>query len=374
MVKNPFSLGSSDIPLCNRQNEMSSLIRHAENNQNALLYGSRRLGKTMLVKEVQTHLRAKEVITLFADFFGVVSIEDIAARTCRALFEVVHQKEPLFKKTMRALTTFRPSFKPTADGLGLSFSVEQTCSDIGIEVLERTMFDLKQLMQNLDFKLNIVFDEFQEITEVEKGVQIQGVLRKYIQDMQASFFFVGSKKRILKQIFQDKSKPFFQSTFDYELKALPENEATDYIIERFQYGNRKIGFPEASLIYSLIAGNPYYLQKYCHLLFEEEKSVIDETTIYHLFGKLLDLEKDYFESIINQLTAKQINLLTALAKEETRNLYAKDFIKRHSLGSIGGVQQNIDSLSKEDLVAKEEKGWLIVDPVFKVWLTKRAVF
>ena len=56
MAQNPLSLGGKDIPLCNRQEEMRSFMRHAQNGQNVLVYGSRRLGKTMLIREVQRHL------------------------------------------------------------------------------------------------------------------------------------------------------------------------------------------------------------------------------------------------------------------------------------------------------------------------------
>jgi len=51
MTKNPFSLGHIDVPLCDRKTVLEAMVRHAENAQNILLYGSRRTGKTMLVQE-----------------------------------------------------------------------------------------------------------------------------------------------------------------------------------------------------------------------------------------------------------------------------------------------------------------------------------
>ncbi len=50
MSQNPFSLGGKDIPLCDRQTELQAFVRDAQNGQNVLVYGSRRLGKTMLIK------------------------------------------------------------------------------------------------------------------------------------------------------------------------------------------------------------------------------------------------------------------------------------------------------------------------------------
>jgi hypothetical protein len=45
-------------------------------------------------------------------------------------------------------------------------------------------------------------------------------------------------------------------------------------------------------------------------------------------------------------------------------------MSQYNLGSTGGIQQSLDSLSKKDLIEKNhETGvWVVVDPVFKNWL------
>jgi hypothetical protein len=362
-------LGGTDIPLCDRQKEMQSFIRHAQNGQNVLVYGSRRLGKTMLVREVQRHLAQKGFLVVFCDLFGVVSIEDISARICRSLFEVTHTHEPLYKRAIRALSTFRPTMRPSSDGMEFSFSVEKTSSDIGIDVLEQTFSDLASFLERSQENVHVVFDEFQEITEVEKGVQIQGVMRKYIQNMSASFFFVGSRKRILSQMFHDRSKPFFQSTFDYELGALPGNDCISYIMERFEFGGKTIKEREAETVCKLVSGNPYYMQKLSYILFDEcEKTVDNDDYAYRAFESLIDAEKGYFVVNMDSLTARQKSVLKALANERTQNIYSQDYIKKHNLGSIGGIQQSVDTLSKNDLITKENKTWKVIDPVMEEWL------
>ncbi len=373
MTQNPFSLGGTDIPLCDRQTELQGLMRHARNAQNVLIYGSRRLGKTMLVREVQRRLAKEGFLVIFCDLFGVVSIEDISARICRSLFEVTHKHEPLHKKAIRALSTFRPTIRPSSDGMEFSFSVEKTSSDTGIDVLELTFSDLASFLEKSKENIHVVFDEFQDITEVEKGVQIQGVMRKYIQNMPASFFFVGSRKRVLSQMFHDRSKPFFQSTFDYELKALPQKDCISYIIERFEFGKKTIQERDADLVCRLISGNPYYLQKLCYILFDGMDDYIDnQDQVNKAFESLLDSEKGYFEASFNALTPRQKSLMKALANQKTQNLYAKDYIKKYNLGSMGGIQQSVDTLSKNDFITKENELWKVVDPVLEAWLRDRV--
>jgi len=375
MARNPFSLGSTDVPLCNRRDELGALVRHAENGQNALLYGSRRTGKTMLIKEVQKRLAQKGFVVVFCDLFGVVSVEDISARICRALFEVTQKREPIFKRAFRALTTFRPALKPTGNGMGVSVTVEKSTADMGIDVLERTLSDLASFMDRTEERIHIVLDEFQEITEIEKGVQIQGVMRKHIQEMSVSFFFVGSRMRILREMFHDRSKPFFQSTFDYELGGLPRDECVDYVRERFRSGGREISEELAGLIFERISGNPYYLQKLCHILFDSgEGKEKEEDAVFRAFRSLLESEKGYFEATLDSLTARQRSLLTALAKEPTTSIYSSEYTQRHSLGSLGGIQQSVEALSKSDLIAKENGVWMVTDPVLKAWLKEKSSY
>ena len=372
MRKNPFSLGSGDIPLCDRQTELKSFIRHAQNGQNVLVFGSRRVGKTMLIREVQRHLARQGYIVIFCDLFGVVSIEDISARICRSIFELTHTHEPLHKKAIRALSTFRPNMRPTSDGMGISLSVEKTSSEIGINVLEQTFADLASFLEQSQEKMHIVFDEFQEITEVEKGVQVQGVMRKYIQNMSASFFFVGSRKRILTKMFHDRSKPFFQSTFDYELASLPQQDCISYTQERFQSADKTIQAQEAELIFRLVAGNPYYLQKLCHILFDHvQDRVQDQDEVHAAFNRLLEAEKGYVETTLDSLTPRQRALINALAMEKTKNIFAQEYIKKHNLGSLGGIQQSLEALSKNDLISKQDDTWQVIDPIIQAWLKEK---
>jgi hypothetical protein len=89
----------------------------------------------------------------------------------------------------------------------------------------------------------------------------------------------------------------------------------------------------------------------------------------------IDSEKALFESILRRLTAAQTILLTAIAQEPTKKLYAADYMKRHGLKSTGGIQLALDLIAREDLIERREKTekWDVVDPLFKQWLQNRAL-
>ena len=86
---NPFHTQTLplDAPFCDRTVEIKELRQHALNGVNVVLYSPRRYGKTSLVRKVQAQLSAEEVLTIYADFFGVTSIDDIATQLAQAVFE-----------------------------------------------------------------------------------------------------------------------------------------------------------------------------------------------------------------------------------------------------------------------------------------------
>ena len=121
---------------------------------------------------------------------------------------------------MRIISGFRPVFRPTEDG-GLTISIESTAPNLfGIDLLDKTLQDLGGFIDEIGpSKVHMVFDEFQEITEL-KDKRLEGTLRSHIQFHQSSSFFVGSRRHLLLGIFSESSRPFYQSAQLYELKKL----------------------------------------------------------------------------------------------------------------------------------------------------------
>jgi len=218
-------------------------------------------------------------------------------------------------------------------------------------------------------------DEFQEITEVDHSLAVEGILRSHIQKMRCAFVFVGSRRRILLEMFNNRKRPFFQSAVSYELKTLPRKDLIAFIGGGFKQAGKNIDSGLASDIADMLGQHPYYTQKFCFFLFDLVQANTSKEDLVEAYQMTLDSEKALFESILRRLTVAQITLLTAIAQESTRKLYAADFMKRHNLKSTGGIQLGLDVLTKEDLIEQPAKteNWNIVDPLFKQWLRNRAL-
>jgi len=370
-MANPFTLRiiPPDFPFCNRAGELKKLHSHANNNANIVLFSPRRYGKTSLIKRLQVHLADQGFFTVYVDFFMATSEGDIARRIAKSIYSALHSRESLMDKGIRFLKTFktfRPVFKPSPE-TGFSFSLEATPSTIPeIDLVDRVLEELGDFIRKESVKAHIVFDEFQEITEL-KNSSIEGVLRKHIQEHQASYFFVGSRRRILLDIFNSKNRPFYQSAIMFPLGPLPHDEIVVFLVEGFNRGGKKCPKPVAEKISERVRQYPYYVQALAYHIFEISGRLIAGDDIESGFDNMLASEKYGYEAVVQGLTGAQIALLKTLAADPASKILSAEYMERHRL-SVGGVQYARTKLEHLDLIEKYNNVWQVVDPVFSRWL------
>ena len=368
MKKNPFYLKEIpvDAPFCDREKELADLISYAGSNSNVVLFSPRRYGKTSLTKRVHNNLESDGVLTAYCDLFGVTSIEEIAGRIAKSIYAITQKNKGMFQKAINFITSFRPVLSPSPEG-GISVSVQTAFKTDGLKILEETMESLERFIDDIALPVHIAFDEFQEIVEVNNSMGIEGILRQYIQKIQCSFFFIGSRRRILLDIFNDRKRPFFQSALNYELKPLPEKDMIFFITSQFKKAGKHINEENGSKICQLVSNHPYYMQKFCFFLYEEIDKKVTRKDVMKTNAAVIESERVVFESILQGLTTKQIVMLSALANEPTAKVYSAGYMAQHNLGSTGGIQQSLATLSRQDLIEKNYRtgGWSIVDPIFK---------
>jgi hypothetical protein len=367
-MTNPFYLQEVpvDAPFCNRLKELRELQSYAEARANVVLYSPRRFGKTSLVRKVQNSLEEKGAITVFADFFGVTSVEDVAARLAKAVFAVTHKRESFWKQALKTISSFRPVLKPDPEG-GISLSVEPASAGRGgIELLEETLESIGAFVQGTRALVNVALDEFQEIVVLKEALRIEAAMRSRMQRQGCSYFFVGSRRRVLLGIFNERQRPFFQSAINYPLPALPREELVDFLIAQFAAGGKPCGQDLACSIADKLGCHPYYSQKMAFLSFEN-CDILTEEAVSMGYKKLLASEQPVFEAIVQGLSPHQRLLLRALALEPTGKPLSSAYIHKHGLGSVGGVQHSLKRLDELDLIEKSNL-WRVVDPLFAGWI------
>jgi hypothetical protein len=372
-MKNPFTIKVITNPdaFCNRTNEIAKLVSYANSDSNVVLYSPRRYGKTSLVKQVQNRLKDQKYVTIYVDLFGLSSTDNIADRIARGVYKALHTHKSLMQRAMATLKSHRPVIRPNEDGY--SVSVETVSQNIfGSELLEKTLSELDHFIQKGRKKINIVLDEFQEISEI-KDKNIEGLMRSHIQQHAASYFFVGSRRRILLEMFNDKRRPFFQSAINFKLDALPHDELTAFLVDRFAAGKKRCSAAMAGQIAATVNDHPYYSQKLAFFIYEMSAKSVTKASSIEGYKELIQTEAPVFEAMIQGLAPRQIALLRALAKEPSKSVMSMAYIKRHNLKSVGGIQAALLKLSKLDYIEKGDSNvWRIVDPILHHWLRRKG--
>ena len=75
--------------------------------------------------------------------------------------------------------------------------------------------------------------------------------------------------------------------------------------------------------------------------------------------------------VMTFLTNNQRNLLIAIAKDSyVAQLQANEFIRKHELPSASSIKKALTVLKDKDLVYQTEKGYMIYDRFFDLWLKR----
>ncbi|MGB9714983.1 MAG: AAA family ATPase [Thermodesulfovibrionales bacterium] len=369
-LANPFYFRELPLtaPFCNRKKEIEELLSHSRNKANVVLFSPRRYGKTSLVKRIQAELSSEGIITLYVDFFGVYSLEDIASRLASRLYSYCHKDDNLLKKAIKFITSWRPVIRPDPE-YGMSITAEPAGKRRGIELLEDVLAGFGKFMESSKKGFHVVIDEFQEIAELRESLQIEGIMRAHIQTHRnASYFFVGSRRRILSEIFNERKRPFYRSAINYPLGPLPLNESTAFIVEQFRRGGKICPEEIARKISEKVEGYPYYIQRVPYSIYEVSGKHITEENYSKGFIKVINEERPIYEAMLQVLAPQQIKLLSALSEEPTDKPYSIEYMNRYNLGSIGGVQGAIKRLIDLDYIEKKNGVFHVVDTVFGLWL------
>ncbi len=373
-MNNPFTLTMvSGKDFCNRKQEFSDLKDFAYNGQHVVLYSPRRYGKSSLINGMLLpELQKEEFLTVYVDLFSVISEQDFISKLASGVIRGIGRgANPVsFKDRMQYIfTRLIPGFEVAPDGnLSISVKVQK---DTSFELLlEDVLQGMYGYIQKREMKACVALDEFQEITELKESKRIEGSLRSYIQWYRdVSFFFVGSRRRILKEMFTDKTRAFYNSAFLYNLKEIPEQDFVPYIRDQFNKTGKTCPQDIAAHIYKKTKGFPYYTQKLSYFLWNLTDNEADERLFEKALNTLLQTETPEYESVWIGLPLMQKTLLKALALAPTTSPFAKDYLAHYNL-SVGGTQKALPELLKKDLIEKEDNtgAYRPVDPIMALWL------
>ncbi|MBC7098491.1 AAA family ATPase [Candidatus Bipolaricaulota bacterium] len=377
-MQNPFVYGKVARGECfaDREREIAELSSDILSGQNVILFSPRRYGKTSLILEVLDRLRAQGVLAVYLDLFKVVSEEDFIAAYAREIARLCGRGVRAALQRVRSLLPrLVPKVVVKGEGVEVELEFEFDLRGEREPLLDDLFEAVATLAQERGKQAVVVFDEFQEIAGWDEEEHVQRQMRAHFQHHRGvAYVFMGSKRHLMQDIFQNKNRPFYRFGKHFPLGKIPEEAFTAFIVERFQSTGYRIEKGVPRKILEVTENHPYYTQLLCHVLWDRLRDERVVTADHVALGveEVLAREAHAFHDMWDMLPLKARRLLVALAKEGNPRveIYSGRFLQRHNLGPASSVQRALSRLLSEEILERVNGGYEFTDVFFKRWIRK----
>jgi uncharacterized protein len=183
--------------------------------------------------------------------------------------------------------------------------------------------------------------------------------------------YLGSKRHMMRQIFNDENEPFWRSAKQVELGVIAREPFAAYIRRQFERTDRYIAPEAVAAILDGTGGHPYATQELCYFAWQETE-VDERAEVAHVeaaLAKVLRSEHAHFSLLWERASSVQRLLLTELAVEPGRPLTG-DYRRRHNLPAPSTVQRAVEALERDELVARDRGRVRIAEPFLAAWLVR----
>jgi hypothetical protein len=365
---NPFRYTEPVPPeeLIDRDTEAEVLMRTAVAGNNSRLIAPRRYGKTSLLRRVIDEARREGWAAVYVDFFGVLTLADVAARIERAY---AAQLEGGLASWFAGI---RRRLRPT-----LRFGAEQEVPaelELSLDpqaeppLLERLALP-QRILERTGQRTLVVFDEFQDVLAAKD--RADAVIRSEIQHHgdAASYVFAGSQLGMMRRLFADKRRALYGQARGVELEPLAPDDVAEDVAQRFARTNRDVG-TALDLLLDVGEGHPQRTMLLANALWDAVapgETAVEEHW-FTAYDRAMAEVRDELRAIWTGLSTGQRRVLAAVA-DNREGLYAGG--RRHG-GSRGGAVKSASSALLDLGEVREDRtaatGYRLVDPLLRQWI------
>ena len=261
--RNPFRY-SEPVPadeLLDRDGEARELLDRAVSGNNSRLVAPRRYGKTSLLSRLAGDARNEGWAAVYVDFFGVLTLDDIAQRIERAYVAELRGRAASWFAGVRRL--LRPTLQIGGGALpaGVEVAVDPQAEP---PLVERLALPVR-LHERHGTRTLVIFDEFQDILAAKQ--RADAVIRSEIQHHgdAASYVFAGSHVGMMRELFSNRRRAFYGQAGPVDLPPLRPDDVAEYLAVRFEASGRAIGVALESLL-ATAQGHPQRTMLLAHSL------------------------------------------------------------------------------------------------------------
>ena len=366
-ARNPFRY-TEPVPadeLIDRDGEAALLLARAGEGNNSRLMAPRRYGKTSLLRRVLHDASREGWAAVYVDFFGVLTLADVAQRIERAYAEQLSGRLASWFSGVRRM--LRPTVR--AGGGPVPGALEVTLDPQAEPPLLDRLALPRRLHERHGQRALVVFDEFQDVLAAQD--RADAIIRSEIQHHgdAASYVFSGSHLGMMRELFDDRRRAFYGQAAAVELPPLPPDAVADHIAERFERTGRSVGAALDPLL-AASGGHPQRTMLYAHALWERTPpgAAATEETWAAAEDAVARETRDELRALWSSLSPGQRRVLAGVA-ENDRGLYAA--ARPHGGSRGGAVRAAARALEDRGEIVRDEgapTGYRVADPVLARWV------
>lgn len=376
-ITNPFRYGSLalDDAFTDRDVEVKELKSDIINGQNVVIFAPRRYGKSSLIWRVEQELISTgDVLIAGVNLMKTPTKEQFAERLAKSIYEDIASTLFRTKERLRVFRGLRVTptitINPEDGSPTFGFDAGARAEDIDA-TLERLLMLPAQLAADRDARAALVFDEFQQIVDIDP--KLPALMRSIFQEQpEVAHVYLGSKRSMMERIFNDENEPFWRSAKQVELGVIPPDLFKHFIDSQFKKTKRSISEGVVERILDVTGGHPYGTQELCYEIWQatEEGGNAEDAEFELGLNNVLRGENLHFSRIWETAPKGQRVTLIALAKEPLRPM-DDSYRRKHKLPASSSVQKALEKLIEDELVIKERPGdYRIAEPFFAEWIVR----
>ena len=375
-MSNPFSYGKevTGEQFYDRTESAEELYRLLKDGvANVVLYAPRRYGKTSLVVKVLQRFQTEDVSCVHFDVSRVSSVE----KFCEAYASAIYGLQGGFREFAHRVLDYVAHLHPTVSGtvmgrksIRFDYGARMNAMDLS------TVLDLPEKVSSMSGGKPIVvaFDEFQEVANLSKEFALEKIFRSCIQaHRHVRYVFFGSKTHLMKRMFADASRPFYNSAMPLPLGKPPIDESREFLSSRFREAGVAIGEEEVEEILAVSENIPYYLQELASVAFEERtaQDAVDAKVLSSAIDGIVAKNSELYVERLSGLSCAQRDVLVALADEPAVQ-FTEDYRHVHALPGLSTIHTAVRGLQEAGIVDTTSEGTRIADPFFARFIRSSA--
>jgi hypothetical protein len=379
LIQNPFVYGEV-VPasaFVDREVELERLTGDLLAGQKVFLISPRRYGKSSLVQQALAAASKRGALPVSVTVSSYSSYVAFLEGYARALLTAEARPDSIRAWLGELLGSLRPEVRvEPGSSLSISFPTARTKSDVSR--LAESVFALPaQLSSRRKRRLAVALDEFQAINAFDEGShEVEHALRAAIQHQrEVGYVFSGSEPTLMERMLS-RSRPFYKAGPVLRLERIPPDQFAAFLEARFQ----KTGVrPESGVGAAIVelAGNlPYDVQRLAHETWDDVRAEGEKRVgldrLHVTLRRLLNEHHALFEAMWQRLTVPQRGALRAAVLEEGRELLSADVRARHRLSGPSSVQASLAALVRDDVLARENGRYIVVDSLLREWVARRT--